>query len=61
MVGPGIYYKSHDKTVKQNNAPFNQNEQRFDYNEKNRNPGPGSYELNSFEEWNKKSHNILFV
>ena len=61
LVGPGIYYKNPNKTTKQNNAPFNQNKKRFDYNEKNINPGPGSYELNSYEEWNKKSHNILFV
>ena len=61
LVGPGIYYKSSKKAAKQNNAPFNQNKKRFDYQEKNINPGPGSYELNSFEEWNKKSHNILFV
>ena len=61
LVGPGIYYKNPNKTTKQNIVPFNQNEKRFDYNEKNINPGPGSYELNSYEEWNKKSHNILFV
>lgn len=61
LVGPGIYYKSSSKITKQNNAPFNQNDKRFDYNMKNENPGPGSYEVNSFEEWNKKSHNILFV
>ena len=24
-------------------------------------PGPGAYDINSFENWNKKSHNILFV
>ena len=61
LMGPGIYYKNGNKTTKQNNAPFNQNDKRFDHNKKNENPGPGSYELNSFEEWNKKSHNILFV
>ena len=61
LVGPGFYYKSPKKINKQNNAPFNQNKKRFDYQEKNKNPGPGSYEINSFEEWNKKSHNILFV
>ena len=61
LVGPGIYYKNPNKNIKQNNVPFNKNEKRFDYNEPNKNPGPGSYEINSFEEWNKKSHNILFV
>ena len=61
LLGPGIYYKNQSKVIKQNSAPFNQKELRFDYNEKNKNPGPGAYELNSFDEWNKKSHNILFV
>ena len=61
MVGPGIYYKNREKKVKQNLVPFNQNTRRFDYDEKNKNPGPGSYETNSYDEWNKKSHNILFV
>ena len=32
LVCPGIYYKNpSNKTTKQNNAPFNQNENRFDY------------------------------
>jgi hypothetical protein len=61
LVGPGIYYRNPNKNIKQNNVPFNKNEKRFNYNEQNKNPGPGSYEINSFEEWNKKSHNILFV
>ena len=61
LVGPGIYFKSREKKVKQNLVPFNQNVKRFDYNEKNRNPGPGAYETNYYEQWNKKSHNILFV
>lgn len=61
LIGPGIYYKNPNKTARQNIVPFNRNEKRFDYNEKNKNPGPGSYEINSFDEWNKKSHNILFV
>ena len=35
LVVPGIYYKnSNNKLTKQNNAPFNQNENRFEYNEK---------------------------
>ena len=24
-------------------------------------PGPGSYELNSYNDWNIESHNILFM
>ena len=61
LLGPGIYYKSKEKKNKQNIVPFNQNEKRFDYDERNRNPGPGSYETSYYEQWNKKSHNILFV
>ena len=61
LVGPGIYFKNKEKKMKQNLVPFNQNVKRFDYNEKNRNPGPGAYETNYYEQWNKKSHNILFV
>ena len=60
-LGPGIYYRNREKVVKQNRVPFNQNMKRFDYDEKNRNPGPGTYDTNSYDEWNKKSHNILFV
>jgi len=60
-LGPGIYYKNTEKNVKQNMVPFNQNMKRFDYDEKNRNPGPGTYNTDSYDEWNKKSHNILYV
>ena len=61
LLGPGIYFKSREKKFKQNVVPFNRNMKRFDYNEKNKNPGPGTYESNYYEQWNKKSHNILFV
>ena len=61
LLGPGIYYKNKEKKFRQNIVPFNQNGKRFDYNEKNKNPGPGSYETSYYEQWNKKSHNILFV
>ena len=60
-LGPGIYYRNKEKIVKQNLVPFNQNMKRFDYNEKNKNPGPGTYDISSYEEWNKKSYNILFA
>ena len=60
-LGPGIYYRNKEKIVKQNLAPFNQNMKRFEYDEKNKNPGPGTYDTSSYDEWNKKSHNILFV
>ena len=62
-VGPGRYYKNRKIDVKQNISPFNQSDKRFDYElmYNNKIPGPGSYEINSFDVWNKKSHNILFV
>ena len=62
-IGPGKYYKTKKNDTKQNNAPFNQSNKRFKYDESSNKyiPGPGAYEINSFEDWNKKSHNILFV
>ena len=62
-VGPGKYYKTKKLDNKQNKAPFNQNNKRFKYTESSNKyiPGPGAYDINSFEDWNKKSHNILFV
>ena len=62
-VGPGRYYKNKKMDTKQNNAPFNHSNKRFDYEQiyNNKFPGPGSYDVNSFDDWNKKSHNILFV
>ena len=62
-IGPGKYYKTKKGDNKQNNAPFNQSNKRFKYEESTNKyiPGPGAYDINSFEDWNKKSHNILFV
>ena len=62
-IGPGKYYKTKKGEIKQNNAPFNQSNKRFKYEEPSNKyiPGPGAYDINSFEDWNKKSHNILFV
>lgn len=59
-LGPGIYYKNCPKNLRQNKAPFNENNQRFNYIQ-NEVPGPGSYDVSNIDEWNKKSHNILFV
>ena len=63
FVGPGKYYKTKKIDKKQNKAAFNQSNKRFNYDESTNNyiPGPGAYDINSFEDWNKKSHNILFV
>ena len=62
-IGPGRYYKNKKMSMKQNNVPFNQSNKRFNYDLEynNKMPGPGSYDINSFDDWNKKSHNILFV
>ena len=62
-IGPGKYYKTKKIDNKQNKAPFNQNNKRFKYEDSSNKyiPGPGAYDINSFEDWNKKSHNILFV
>ena len=62
-IGPGRYYKNKIMDMKQNNFPFNQSNKRFNYEQlyNNKMPGPGTYDINSFDDWNKKSHNILFV
>jgi len=62
-IGPGKYYKTKKINKKQNSVPFNQSNKRFKYDEQSNKfiPGPGAYDINSFEDWNKKSHNILFV
>lgn len=62
-IGPGRYYKNKKIDLKQNSAPFNLSNKRFNYDQSysSENPGPGSYDLNSNDDWNKKSHNILFV
>ena len=62
-IGPGKYFKTKKIDKKQNNVAFNQSNKRFRYDEGTNKyvPGPGAYDINSFEDWNKKSHNILFV
>ena len=62
-IGPGVYYRNISQEVKQNAAPFNENNERFSYNKNDKMPvpGPGSYELSNLNEWDKKSFNILFV
>jgi len=68
-VGPGIYYK--DQTEKKlmmnlihNSPPFNTSAERKYTNEDRNIPGdsgPGSYNLNSYFDWNKKSFNVQFI
>ena len=62
-IGPGRYYKNKKLDMKQNSAPFNQSNKRFNYEQiyNNKLPGPGSYDINSFDNWNKKFNKIIFV
>ena len=62
ILGPGLYYNEKPKSFKQNVVPFNQGNRRFSL-KKDDFPllGPGSYELSNLNDWNKKSHNILFI
>ena len=62
ILGPGLYYNEKPKLFKQNVVPFNQGKRRFSV-KKDDFPllGPGSYELSNLNDWNKKSHNILFI
>ena len=60
-LGPGVYYKEPLPNIKQNSAPFNIANKRFIYKDASIQPGPGTYEHDSFNNWNIKSHNVLFV
>lgn len=68
-VGPGQYYKDNtEKRIVQNllsnSPPFNTSAERKYANE-DRNVfsdnGPGSYNLSSYFDWNKKSFNVQFI
>ena len=58
-IGPGKYCKLDIKFMRQNFAPFNQSNRRFEY-EKNIIPSKGSYDQNSFDKWNRQPYNILY-
>lgn len=67
-IGPGQYYK--DKTEKvilmnllNNSPPFNTGAEKNsnNVNKNNSESGPGSYDLGSYFDWNKKSYNVQFV
>ena len=60
-LGPGVYYKDTLPSIKQNSAPFNIGNKRFIYKDTSVPPGPGTYEHESPDNWNIKSHNVLFV
>lgn len=68
-VGPGQYYKDNtEKKIVQNlisnSPPFNTSAERK-YPKEDRNVycdnGPGSYNLSSYFDWNKKSFNVQFI
>ena len=58
-VGPGRYCKLDINFMRQNFAPFNHSNRRFEY-QQNIIPNTDSYNKNSFDKWNKQPHNILF-
>lgn len=66
-IGPGQYYKDkgkNDKAVNYSSSPpFNTSTERnnkFKEGDIN-NAGPGSYNLRSYFDWNKKSYNIQYI
>ncbi len=68
-VGPGQYYKDNsEKRIVQNllsnSPPFNTSaERKYPNEDRNvfRDNGPGSYNLSSYFDWNKKSFNVQFI
>lgn len=68
-IGPGQYYKDNTekklvKNLLSNSPPFNTSaERKFAIDDKNdyRENGPGSYNLSSYFDWNKKSFNVQFL
>ena len=60
-LGPGVYYKNTLPNIKQSPVPFNIGNKRFVYKDTAVPPGPGAYEHESPNDWNIKSHNVLFV
>lgn len=62
LPGPGEYYKEKLMKSTQRKVPFNGAKEREGFGiPKFPTPGPGTYELTSYNDWNIKSHNILFV
>ena len=65
-VGPGSYFTENfinKYQIKQNFKPFNQGEEKFEKINKSVNDylGPGSYNLERENDWNKKSFNYLYI
>lgn len=63
-IAPGHYFK--EKILQQGNnnssPPFNTSVDRLNEKQiKNINNGPGTYNLNSYFDWNKKSYNIQYI
>jgi hypothetical protein len=63
-LGPGFYYKDKKPSTAQIYPPFNSHQQRTTIDVKNDpwiNTGPGLYNQSSYFDWNKKTHNILYL
>ena len=64
-LAPGQYFKDKIKIVANNSIspPFNTSVDRLNEKSgKNVNyNGPGSYNMNSYFDWNKKSYNIQYI
>ena len=65
-IGPGSYFTENfdnKNEIKQNFKPFNKGEEKFEKINKNENYylGPGSYNLERENDWNKKSFNYLYI
>ena len=63
-IGPGYYYREKvNKDVRpspQFQIPFKESNNKWSSNS-NPNLGPGQYDINNYNDWNKKSFNINFV
>jgi len=69
-IGPGQYYKEKPGTTMRhtisNSPPFNTSADRVNGNQLYQlntvgNTGPGSYNMASYFDWNKKSYNIQYI
>ena len=61
-LGPGYYYRDYKKKDNKLSPVFHLPEfRRNNYNKIQGTVGPGEYNLNSYNDWTKKSFNIHFV
>lgn len=60
-LGPGVYYKESSKVQKQIKNPFNNGDLRFRDIKPKYETSNKEYNSNSYNDWNKKTFNILYV